>query len=171
MLVLLLGAVAPRRELEAQAACNGGPACTVVVSLQLERPYVASLELSQSVTTISSVTATELSTGFTDHAGPQLRVKANAPYRITVQAAQDRWLYNGGAAGPQKPAADLQWSGTATGPWTSSAVSAGLWPRSAAAAPATAGVTIPVFYRIQWDWAASLPGTYTIPVNFTLTSP
>ena len=96
------------RAADAQSVCNGGSSCTVVVSLQLDRPYVASLVLSQSV---------------------------------------------------------------ASGPWTSSASSATLWPVAATSAAATAGVTIPLFYRTLWNWTTSPPGAYTIPVNLTLTSP
>ncbi len=159
------------RAADAQSVCNGGSSCTVVVSLQLDRPYVASLVLSQSVTSLPTLTSADFATGFRDQAGPQLRVKANAPYRVTIQAAVSTWQYSGTAAPPSKPSSDLLWSGSASGPWTSSASSATLWPLAATSAAATAGVTIPLFYRTLWSWTTSPPGAYTIPVNLTLTSP
>lgn len=155
----------------AQTACNGGGSCAVVVTLRLPRPYVARLTLSQSTTTVPQPTAADFAAGFKDVAGPTLTVKANAPYRVTIQAAQSRWSYTGQAAAPNKPASALLWSGSAAGPYTSSASSSTVWPANGLAAPATAGQSIPLFYRTQWTWTTSPPGTYTLPVNLTITSP
>jgi hypothetical protein len=93
--LLLAGGPFGIRAADAQSVCNGGPSCTVVVSLQLPRPYVASLVLSQSVTSLPMVTSSDFAAGFRDQAGPQLRVKANAPYRVTIQAAVSTWQYSG----------------------------------------------------------------------------
>lgn len=156
---------------EAQSVCNGGPGCTVVVSLRMGRPYVASMALSQSVTTLPTLTAADFVAGFKVQTGPTLTVKANAPYRISIQTAQSSWQYSGASANPSKPSSDLLWSGAASGPWTSGASSGTIWPVSGASAVATAGQTIPLFYRTLWNWTTSPPGAYTMPVNLTLTSP
>lgn len=168
LVALLFGATSAAR---AQTACNGGGSCAVVVTLRLPRPYVASLALSQSTTAVPPLTAADFSAGFKDVAGPTLTVKANAPYRVTIQAAQSRWSYTGSAAAPDKPASALLWSGSAAGPYTSSASSGTVWPINSLAAPATASQSIPLFYRTQWTWTTSPPGTYTLPVNLTITSP
>jgi hypothetical protein len=127
--------------------------------------------LSQSTTVVPALVAADFSAGFKDVTGPTLTVLANAPYQVTVQAANTTWQYTGAAANPAKTAADLRWSRTAGGPWISSATASTLWPASGSAAPATAGQTIALFYRTLWQWTGSPPGAYALPVNLTLTSP
>lgn len=171
--IVVLSAVLlmPMRRADAQAACSSVTTCSVPVTLRLPRPYVARLSLSAATTTMPAPTAADFSAGFTSVAGPVVTVRSNAPYRLTVQAAQPTWSYSGAVANPGKPAADLSWSRSSAGPWTSSATSATLWPASTLVAPATSAQSVPLFYRAQWSWTTSPPGTYAIPVNITLTSP
>lgn len=159
------------RPVHGQTSCASTTSCSVGVVLRLPRPNVASLSISTAVTTLPSLTATALAAGFTEGAGPVITVKANAPHRVTLQAAQSSWSYAGTAATPTKPAADLQWSRIAGGPWQSSAASATLWPVTGELAPAAGGQSLALFYRATWTWTGSPPGTYSIPVNITLTSP
>jgi hypothetical protein len=156
---------------EAQAACNGGASCSLTVTLRLGRPQVFRLALSDGTTTVPPLTASDFSAGFKNVNGPTVTILANAPYRITVQAAIPTWQYTGAQANPSKSAADLQWSRAAGGPWASSASAATLWPASGSSAPATAGQTVSLFYRTIWQWTSSPPGSYALPVNITLTSP
>ncbi|AMW04835.1 hypothetical protein [Gemmatimonas phototrophica] len=169
-LVLVLGAFAPRTA-SAQAACNGGTSCSVTVTLRLGRPEVFRLSLSQATTVVPALTAADFAAGLKDAPGPVLTVLANAPYRVTVQAAAATWQYTGASSNPAKSSADLRWARTAGGPWTSSSSATTIWPASGTAAPATAGQTISLFYRTLWQWTGSPPGAYTLPVNLTLTSP
>jgi hypothetical protein len=155
----------------AQAACNGGTSCAVTVTLRLGRPEVYRLALSQATTVVPALTAADFAAGLKDTPGPVLTVMANAPYRVTVQAATTTWQYTGGSANPSKSAGDLRWSRTSSGPWMSSSSATTLWPASGTAAPATAGQSISLFYRTLWQWTSSPPGAYTLPVNLTLTSP
>ncbi len=166
--MLLSGAWQP---LAAQNSCSSTTSCTVAVTFRLPQPNVVSLAISTSSTTIPAVTAQVLSTGFADVAGPTITVRANAPYRVSIQSASPTWNYAGPATNPQKPASDLRWSASAGGPWVSSATSATLWPTSSLVAPATSGQSLSLFYRSLWTWTANPPGNYSIPVNITLTSP
>lgn len=169
--VALLLLLTPRDGVEAQATCNGGATCTVTVSLRLARPEVFRLVLSTVSTPVPALTAADFTLGHKDVAGPVLTVFANAPHRITVQAAAPLWQYAGAAPNPGKAASDLFWSRDANGAWLSSGTAATLWPVSGPSAPPSAGQTIPLFYRTRWHWTGSPPGTYTLPVNITLTSP
>lgn len=155
----------------AQVACNGGASCALTVTLRLGRPQVFRLALSDGTTTVPPLSSSDFATGFKDVAGPTVSVLANSPYRITVQAAFSTWQYSGSQANPAKGAADLQWSRSASGPWFASSNASTLWPASGSSAPATAGTTVPLFYRTLWQWTSSPPGTYALPVNITLTSP
>lgn len=169
-LLLVLAGVAPRG-VAAQATCSGGATCAVAVTLRLPRPYVASLSLSDIVTTIPTLTATDMAQGRKDQVGPRITVKANAPFRLTVQSAMPVWSYAGAAPNPGKPARDLEWGPTATGPFQSLGESTTLWPTAGSAAPATAGQTVSLYYRSRWAWTTSPPGSYSIAVNLTITSP
>lgn len=170
-LALLAGLLVLPARVHAQASCSSRTSCSVGVVLRLPRPNVASLSLSSATTALPTLTAASLNAGFLDGTGPTVTVKANAPYRITIHAAQASWSYSGAAANPAKPAGDLLWSRDAGGPWMSSATSTTLWPAIGGVAPAASGLQIPLFYRAMWTWTGSPPGTYAIPVNITLTSP
>lgn len=167
----LLSLLCASSEVRAQPHCSGTTGCSVSVVLQLPRPTVVSLAISSPTTGIPSPDAGSFSAGFTQVAGPTVTAKVNAPYRVTVQAAQSTWSYSGSADNPGKPAAELLWSGSTAGPWISSSASGTLWPVSGQVAPATSGQPIPLFYRAIWTWTGTPPGSYTLPVNITLTSP
>lgn len=171
---LLLGwlILAGGEPLGAQTTCSSTTSCSVAVTFRLPQPTVISLALSSATTTIPALTAQVLSAGSTVVAGPSLTVRANAPYRVTVQSATTTWSYTGAASNPLKPASDLSWGTTNAGPWVSSATSSTLWPTGTlTTAPATAGQTLSLFYRTLWTWTSTPPGSYSLPVNITLTSP
>lgn len=155
----------------AQAVCNGGPSCSIVVTLQLPRPELYSLTLSSVTTQVPALSAADFTAGRRDVTGPTLTIKANAAYRVTVQAALTAWQYNGTGGNPAKPASDLLWGRTASGPFQSSASAATLWPSVGTSAPPTSGQAVALFYRTLWQWTTSPPGNYALPVNLTLTSP
>ena len=161
----------PPSSADAQTSCSGAPSCSVTVQLSLTRNYVASLQLSSATTALPAVTADAFTTGFTPATGPALTVRSNAPYVLTIQAAQPTWSYTGSGANPAKTANDLEWSTSATGPFNGAGAVRQLWPSSGAAASATALQTISLFYQVRWSWANSPPGTYSLPVTITLTSP
>ena len=167
----LVALLLPMERAHAQAACNGGASCALVVTLRLGRPEVYRLALSQTTTTVPAPTAADFTAGFRDAPGPIVTIAANSPYRVTVQAAFTAWQYTGSAANPGKPANDLRWSRAATGPWTLAGTASTLWPATGTAAPATASQTVSLFYRTLWQWTGNPPGTYALPVNITLTSP
>jgi hypothetical protein len=158
------------RRLLGQSSCSSTTSCSVAVTFRLPQPNVVSLALTAATTTLPPLTAQAMGSAV-DVAGPTMTVRANAPYRVTVQSATATWAYSGAGENPQKPASDLLWGPTATGPWVSSATSATLWPSSGQVAPATSGQSLALFYRTQWSWTTSPPGAYSLPVNITLTSP
>ncbi len=159
------------RAVPAQVSCSGAPTCTVTVQLGLTRNHVASLQVSSAATVLPTITADNFAAGFAAVTGPTVTVRSNAAYVLTVQAAQPSWGYSGTAANPGKPASDLEWSVSATGSFTSAAVAGRLWPSSATSAPPTSAQSVPLFYRVRWNWVNSPPGAYSLPVTITLTSP
>lgn len=156
---------------EAQTSCSGAPNCSVTVQLGLTRNYVASILVSSATTTLPAVNADAFATGFTAVTGPTLSVRSNAPYVLTIQAAQSTWSYTGAAANPSKTANDLEWGLSASGPFSGAATARQLWPGTGASAPATAAQTVSLFYQVRWNWVNTPPGAYSLPVTITLTSP
>lgn len=155
------------------AQCNGGSSCSFAVNLQFPVPYLARLLInggSSASTTLDPTTAAALTQGYQSQIGPKIEVSSNMPYRVEMQTFAANWTYTGTLSGSAKPASDLQWSTTLTGTYLSADVSRGVLPLSGNAA-ATPNASQQVYYRILWAWDRARPGTYTIPVTFTLTAP
>lgn len=155
----------------ARAQCASATVCTVVHSVSV--PTVLKLTVAAAPTTGSTVTTTvlpqpteaDLDAGFATSTGPTLTVKANRAWLVTV-TADASWGLTGGTRTTPKPAADLLWNVTGLGNAFSNNVG------TAASFGGTAGSSDrTMFYKVLYDFAQDVPGTYSINVNFTLTAP
>jgi hypothetical protein len=116
--------------------------------------------------------------------GPVLTVKANRGWQLTIKAQNPTFTFAkdatfglcrpGDATGTctnssttplGKPAGELVWSSNATSAFAS-ITTAGL-PVASAAAGSSASYTI--YFRAKWAYATDVPGTYTLPVVYTVT--
>lgn len=117
--------------------------------------------------------------------GPTVTVKANRGWRLTVSAQNDDWTFAPDATYQQcrpgggtyssctgsstavagKSAADLAWSLNANTAF------AGLTSTPALISSNTTGssASYTLYYRVRWLYASDVPGTYTLPVVFTVT--
>lgn len=143
--------------------------CNVTVTTSLAMPYVAELSASTSTTSIpvSSVNGTIRTLG------PQITARANAAYAVAMSAGAATWTFTGAGSNPNKPSTDLSYQTSATGtfvdPGTFTTIStAGATILNGAAAAQT---SVHLRWQTAWSWALSKPGTYTLPVTFTLTVP
>jgi hypothetical protein len=154
-----------------QLTVNGGAQTT------LASPVVTTYDSSAAAST-----ANEFPVGAT---GPAVTVKANRGWQLTIKASAAQWTFapdgtynlcrpgggtyptctgSSGAAG--KAAADLAWSLNA------STAFAGLTTTGATIASNSTGSSggpYTVYYRVKWLYASDVPGTYTLPVVFTIT--
>jgi len=111
-----------------------------------------------------SVTQANLDAGVSDAVAVTLEVNSNRAWTLSLNGATT-WTVSGGG-NTTKASGDLSWA-------LSSAVSGTV----ITTAPATvqsgsAGTTtVVIFFRTLLRWTSDRPGTYSMPISFTLASP
>jgi hypothetical protein len=155
-----------------QLTVNGGAQTT------LASPVVTTYDSSAAASS-----ANEYPVGAT---GPAVTVKANRGWQLTIKASASYWTfapdasYNlcrpGGGTAPTctgssnatagKASADLAWSLNAN---TAFAGLTTTGATIASNATGSSGGPHTVYYRVKWLYASDVPGTYTLPVVFTIT--
>jgi hypothetical protein len=115
--------------------------------------------------------------------GLTLTVRSNRKWKVTLSSAANFTFANTGSntfANPAKPASDVSW-GTTTTPFSSSGtlgLTGGSVPFTGtglSGAPTSynpiGAATATVFFRPTWSYVRDVPGTYTLVVNLTLSTP
>lgn len=162
--------------LSAQGACSvdkrTGGTCTIggtathAITLTISR--AVRLELSASSIPLAAATGADFDAGFGQTAGPTLTVKSNAPWALSVRATQATWTESGATARVGKPSADFLVGSSPLGPFlalTTTPVTL------ASGAAGTSGTVLPLTFRVAYAWLLDTPGSYTIPIQLTITSP
>ena len=128
-------------------------------------PSVARLTLSSGATTLTAPRAVDFGTAGSGATvstiGPSLTVSSNIPYSI-VADAPDFFARDGSPS--LKPKGDMSFS-------TDGTTFAAIGGVVASGASATDGATVSLTYGTKYNWTVDTPGTYTLAVTFTLTSP
>lgn len=115
--------------------------------------------------------------------GLSLTVRSNRKWKVTLSSAASFGFANTGSNGfaaPTKPATDVQWS-TVASPFTASGTlgttggsvvfsGSGLTGTATAYDP-TAIATSTLYFRSAWSYTRDVPGTYTLQINVTLSTP
>ena len=151
--------------------------CSPDVSLAspgtMTNPALLKLTVSPTSSPLSpiSVTATmsdmEVAAGVATPASVSFSVQGNRAWSVQVSGAAATWTASAGAWA-SKPVSDLRWSLSSTGATTAMS----LTPVTVTSGTATAGsASTTVYLRPAVHWATDLPGTYTIGVVFTMTTP
>lgn len=174
ILAAILAIVAAAAPTQAQGSCtrtgrgrcNVGNSATYAITITITR--AARLELSSATVALATPTANEFDAGFGQTTGPTLTVKANAAYTVSIRSTQATWTASPAPARANKPLADLRWSNAAAGPFTAMTTTATTLRTGAAA---TAGTAAPIYFRVQYSWLLDTPGTYSLPIQITVTSP
>ncbi|HVT39053.1 MAG TPA: hypothetical protein VHE78_08405 [Gemmatimonadaceae bacterium] len=155
---------------QAQATCGAtgaAPSCSpagVQVTTTVQRIVFLSITPA-SFTLTAPTNADFVASGTTtkvDLGAHVATVRANAAWTLTIQGAA--WTGTGNNA---KAVADLEYTkngGTSYTTTTTSAV-------SLTTGAASGGTTVTVGYRTTWTLATDSPGTYTMPLTYTLSSP
>lgn len=173
MALLILASAAPRA-LGAQGQCNrnGTGTCTIggnaTYAINLTVTTAVRLAMSSASVALASPGAAEFDASFGQTAGPTLTMKANASWAITIRTTQANWSASAPPARAAKPAGELLWSTLATGPFTAMTLTTATLRTGSAA---TAGTIIPLFFRVTYSWILDTPGTYSLPVQITVTAP
>jgi hypothetical protein len=171
--VILVAAVSLPDALAAQTCSAPIPAgsCTTNTSTTLTIGTVLQLGISAASTTLTPPSTADYDAGFVANTGPTATVKSNRGWTLHISAAAGTWTATstqpGVTARANKPAGDLQWSEASGGPF------AGLTVSGAAAASGSASGprSTTFYYHSLYGWALDTPGSYSLTVTFTLTTP
>ena len=156
----------------AQCAATGAPAsCGVPGSVSMTAGRVVRLQMSPGSTSLTAPTPADFDAGFNSTTGPTLTVSANAAWTLQIRAAAATWTATntspGAPARTNKPAADLKWSTASGGSFVALTTS----DASLVAGPATASSATTLFFQTLYSWTLDTPGSYSMSIVLTLTSP
>jgi hypothetical protein len=158
----------------AQGICtrNGQGTCVIgddaTHAIRITITQAIRLESSSGAVSLATPTGLDYDAGFGLTVGPSLTMKANVPWTVTLRATQALWTASPAPARANKPVTDLQWGVAAVGPFADLTTST---TTIATGAAGTNGTLIPLHFRVKYAWTLDTPGTYSIPLQLTVTAP
>ena len=158
----------------AQTNCTNvtGSSCSLTNTASVTIGSLISLDISGTTTSLTAPTSLTLGTDVGPDTGPTFTVKANQSWTLAIKSGNATdWTYVGSNSGV-KPIGHLKWSLTSGGTYasiTSSDVT--LTSGSAATNSGAAAVFFKTTYLSDFSAASNAPGTYSLPVVFTLSAP
>jgi hypothetical protein len=172
MAAVVLGSVIGASQSNAQCSGNAGSCNTTNVASVTVNALVK-LGMGASTTSLTSPTADQVEVGATiADAGPSFTIKANRSWTLNIKTSNaSLWTYVGSNSGT-KPVSDLTWSNAVAGSYVGIGSSDALFLSGAAA---TNGTAAQAFFKTVWaagfTQPSNAPGTYSLPVVFTLSAP
>jgi hypothetical protein len=169
---MVLGTAICASQANAQCSGNAG-SCNTTNTASVTVGALVKLGMSSATTTLTNPTADDVDAGnVIPNAGPTFTVKANRSWTLKIRSQNAaNWSYIG-TDGGVKPISDLAWSTASNGTFSAITASDATLASGAAASNGTAAA---VFFRTSWlsDFTSisNAPGTYTLPIVFTLTAP
>lgn len=158
---------------QASAQCSGTGSCNTTNTASVSVGALVKLGMSSASTALTNPTADDVDAGnVLADAGPSFTIKANRSWTLKIKSQNAaNWTYVGSDAGV-KPIADLAWS-TAVGGTFAAITAADATFTSGASS--TNGTAAQAFFRTSWanDFtsASNAPGSYSLPIVFTLSAP
>jgi hypothetical protein len=167
---LVLSAEAGAQPLGGPSCSAGGGACGHTLNATV--PTLVTLTLESNATALGSITAAQFDNG-QQIAGPLFDVKANRGYSITLASANATFTAGVGA-NAAKSAGDVRWARVASAAGCSTAgayaavstTAVGVYTGTAGTAPRQQ-----LCFDILWNYASDTPGTYTLPLNVSVSAP
>ncbi len=172
MAAMVLGTAIGAEQANAQCSGNAG-SCNTTNTASVSVGAVVKLGMSSAATSLSSPTADQIESGAViADAGPTFTVKANRSWTLNIKTTNPAtWTYVGSFAG-LKPVSDLTWSNAVAGTFSNIGPTDALF---LSGATATNGTAAQAFFRTVWaagfTQPSNAPGTYSLPVVFTLSAP
>lgn len=159
---------------QANAQCSGSAGtCNTTNTASVTVGALVKLGMTTTATALTNPTADDVDAGnvITD-AGPSFTIKANRSWNLKIRSGNAAtWTYVGSDAGV-KPIGDLSWATSSGGTYTAIAATDATF---ASGASASNGQAAQAFFKTSWtaDFtsASNAPGTYSLPIVFTLTAP
>jgi hypothetical protein len=169
---MVLGTAIGASQANAQCSGNAGT-CNTTNTASVTVGALVKLGMTTSATALTNPTADDVAAGnVLADAGPSFTIKANRSWTLKIKSQNAAsWTYVGSDAGV-KPIGDLAWS-TASGGTFAAITAADATFTSGASS--TNGTAAQAFFKTSWanDFtsASNAPGTYSLPIVFTLTAP
>jgi hypothetical protein len=159
---------------EANAQCSGNAGtCNTTNTAQVLVGTLVKLDMTSATTTLTNPTADDVAAGAViPNDGPSFTIKANRSWTLKIKSqSSSNWSYTG-TDGGVKPVGDLAWSTASNG--TFAAIS-GTDATFTSGGAASNGTVAQAFFRTTWvsDFTSvsNAPGTYKLPIVFTLSAP
>jgi hypothetical protein len=149
-----------------QGTCVLGDDATHAVRITITRAI--RLESTASSVTLAQPSGLDYDAGFGLTVGPVLTMKANSSWAVTLRATQPLWTASPAPARSDKPVGDLQWGLAAAGAFADLSTTAAT---IASGGAGTNGTPIPLHFRVKYAWLLDTPGSYSLPLQITVTSP
>jgi len=169
---MVLGNAIGATQANAQSCSGNAGSCNLTNTASVTVGALVKLTMSPATTTLTSPTADQIDLGTTIYdAGPTFTVKANRAWTLKIKTTvSPNWTYAGTDAGV-KPISDLTWSNAAGGTYVAIATSDATVTSGASANGAAASVHFKTLWSNDFTSASNAPGTYSLPIVFTLTAP
>jgi len=159
---------------QANAQCSGNAgSCNTTNTASVTVGALVKLGMSSAATSLTNPTADDVDAGnVIANDGPSFTIKANRSWTLKIKSQNAaNWTYAGSNSGV-KPISDLSWSTSAGGTFVAITNSDAAF---ASGASSTNGAAAQAFFKTSWlsDFtsASNAPGTYSLPIVFTLTAP
>jgi hypothetical protein len=159
---------------QANAQCSGNAGtCNTVNTASVTVGTLVKLGMSSPSTSLTNPTADDVDAGnVIADAGPTFTIKANRSWTLKIKSQNaTSWDYVGSNAGV-KPISDLSWSNAVGGTYAAISNTDATFLSGASASN---GTPAQAFFKTSWvsDFtsASNAPGTYSLPIVFTLTAP
>ena len=169
---MVLGSAISVNQAGAQCSGNAG-SCNTTNTASVSVNALVKLGMSSAATTLTSPTADQVEVGANlADAGPSFTIKANRSWTLNVKTTNAaNWTYVGSNGGT-KPISDLTWSNAVAGTYVGISSTDALFLSGASA---TNGLAAQAFFKTVWasgfTQPSNAPGTYSLPVVFTLSAP
>ena len=169
---MVLGTAIGASQANAQCSGNAG-SCNTLNTASVTVGALVKLVMSSAATTLTNPTADDVDAGnVIANDGPTFTIKANRSWTLKIRSQNAAsWTYVGSNSGV-KPISDLSWATTSGGTFAAITGSDATFASSASSSNGTAAQA---FFKTSWlsDFtsASNAPGTYSLPIVFTLTAP
>lgn len=148
-----------------EGVCQVG--ATAAYALNVTITSVVRLSLPNSAIALGTATPAEFTAGFGTPVEVPLSIRANTGWAISIAALSPVWSASPASAWQAKPVSDLSWGASPVGPFTNMSVA----PSTIQSGGATANSVIPLYLRSRYGWATDSPGSYSLPLQITITAP
>ena len=172
IVAILFGTIVSVGQAQAQCSGNAGT-CNTTNTASVTVGALVKLGMSATTTSLTAPTADQVDLGaLIADAGPTFTIKSNRSWTMNIRSGNaTNWTYVGSNAGV-KPISDLTWSNAVAGTYAAITATDALFTSGASASNGTAGAAFfKTNYTAGFTNAANAPGTYSLPIVFTLTAP